>query len=348
MYPAGKATGTLSDFLKFAQALVPKKGELSPLFDKAETLDELFSPSLYYSDQKTARICHGFWTDELGVPVLWHNGGTVGSTSWLAFSRETGTGMVILTNQSDEAVYNCGLLPLVFGKYTPDTTKESAADISGVYANQRSCYKGYAKLYSLFGTMQLISDKKGGYTVPGTDYTFLSTGKNRYLMDMGLKQFVTFKDTDDKGRTILEMAGSDYIQINGYGMIAKFSALILFVIAAFYSLILLLLKLITFLRHKKARPMDGYRILLNSSVVASLALFVYIALRLFMTNSAMYVQIGWSLIVCAILAVIPVLYLLLLILRWKQLDCTKKAKAGLIINGIMGIIMTANVIYWII
>lgn len=107
------ATGTLGDFVKFAKAFIPKEGGASPLFENTATLDEMLSPTLYYADNMTARICHGFWTDQLGVPVLWHDSRTVGSTSWFAFDQESGTGIVTLTNQSGESIYTCGLLPLV-------------------------------------------------------------------------------------------------------------------------------------------------------------------------------------------------------------------------------------------
>ncbi|MDF2673426.1 MAG: hypothetical protein K0R09_1691, partial [Clostridiales bacterium] len=89
LYPAGMATGTISDFVKFAQAFLIKKGEKPPLFEKMETLEEMLSPSLFFADGVTARNRHGFWTDELGVSVLWHNGGTLGSSSWFAFDPES-------------------------------------------------------------------------------------------------------------------------------------------------------------------------------------------------------------------------------------------------------------------
>lgn len=111
------ATGTIEDFVKFGQAFVPADGEVSPLFKKRETLDEMQSPTLYYADGQTARNCHGFWTDEYSVPLLWHNGGTAGSTSWFAYNMETGVGVVILTNQAAESVYTTGILPMVFGTY---------------------------------------------------------------------------------------------------------------------------------------------------------------------------------------------------------------------------------------
>lgn len=347
LYPAGNATGTLSDFAKFAQALVPKEGESSPLFQNAATLNEMLSPSLYYSDRKTARNCHGFWTDELGVPVLWHDGGTVGSSSWLAFNRETRTGIVILTNQNEEAVYNCGLLSLVFGKYHPAACTEKSANISGLYVNERSCFKGYAKLYSLFGIMQLASNTNGRYTISGTNNSFTCIGSNKYLMDMGLKQFTVFTGTAKNGGTILELPGSDYIPVNGYIFLIKIIALLLFVITTLYSLILLIIRLVGLIKHKRPHPLDTYQILTNFSVIAAFTLFIYIALRLFMTNSTLYVHIRWSLAVCTVLAFLPVIFAAQLVIQWRMLDCTIKTKAGLIINCILSLIMTANVLYWI-
>ncbi|MBU5439028.1 beta-lactamase family protein [Tissierella sp. MSJ-40] len=47
LYPAGIATGTINDFIKFGQAFLTAEEEKSLLFEKRETLDEMISPSLF-------------------------------------------------------------------------------------------------------------------------------------------------------------------------------------------------------------------------------------------------------------------------------------------------------------
>lgn len=347
LYPAGMATGTIEDFIKFAGAFVPKEGETSKLFQSNDTLNTMLSPSLYYSDGTCARNCHGFWTDELGVSVLWHNGGTVGSSSWFAFDPISGTGIVILTNQSGESVYNGGLLPYVFGNYEAKKNVENRTDISGTYVSTRSCFKGYTKLYSLFTIMELEKDDHGGYRIPGINATAINTGAKSYLMDIGgRKQFMIYSDTDENGRDILQFPGSDYIKINGHGVLGRQVLLLLLVVAVLYSLVSLVISIISYVKNKKFGKLDGYHIILYLSVIIVMILFAYIAITLFGSYSVLFESIQWSLIVIAILSLIPIAYVILLVIKWKSIGSTRREKIKLIINCIIGFIMTFNVFNW--
>lgn len=350
LYPSGMATGTLTDFIKFAQAFLPAEGNVSPLFTKVETLKQMLSPSLTYIDGETPRICHGLWTDQLGVPVLWHDGGTLGSSSWFAFDKESGTGIVTLTNQKEESIYNCGLLPIVFGKYDNSKADGTSSDISGIYVNTRSCFLGYTKLYSLFNTMEISKNNEGSYTVnSGVDTTITGISKDSYLMDMGgEKQFILFKTSDKKGANVLQMVGADYVQINGYGLLAKLGLLLLFVITSLYSFIILLLKALQLLRRKPSQPLDTYRMLVNISAITQLVLFFLIAAKLLMTETPLYQDVHWMLLVGTGLAALPISYAVILIIKWRGLNTSKKTKIGLIVNCIMGLIVSFNMLYWII
>ncbi len=346
LYPAGMATGTLSDFVKFARAFAPDEGVSSLLFQKADTLGEMLSPTLYYNDEETGRNCHGFWTDELGVPVIWHNGGTLGSSSWFALDPKTGTGIVILTNQSDESVYNCGLLPLVFGKHGSETGAESE-DISGMYVSARTCFEGYAKLYSMLCLMQLTSEGEGIYSIPGTNNTVTSMNTGSYVMELeGRKQFILQTATAVDGHTLLQIPGQDYIEVNGYVVIAKYILLLLFIFAALYSIFALIFRIIGLLRHRNMQQtMRGYKDVVNFAVVSSAMIFVSISMTLF-SETPMFSTIQWSLMFNALLALIPIAYAVSLAIKWKNLDCSKKEKAKLIGTGVVGLIMTINVIFW--
>lgn len=346
LYPAGMATGTISDFVKFAQAFAPAEGENAALFEKAETLSEMLSPSLYYADGRTARNCHGFWTDELGVPVLWHNGGTLGSTSWFAFNVESGTGVVIFTNQSSEWVYTCGILPMVFGEMKQVANTDYERDLSGMYVSARTCFKGFAKPYIMACYMQLVTSEGGGYKVPGVNYTFTDIGASSYVMDVGgVKQYIVQVDTIKNGTKVLQLPGTDYTQVNGYGVIAQYILLLLFVIAVLINLVALPVNLIGVIRRRKNRPLIGYRIAVNSAVLISVSMFVYIAITLF-GNGAIFRMIQWGLILNAACALVPIVYIIAVLMKWRKIEATKKQKVGLILCGIGGLIMTINVFYW--
>ena len=347
LYPAGMATGTISDFVKFGQALLVSKVEKSPLFEKRKTLDEILSPSLIFVDGVTPRNYHGFWTDELGVDVLWHNGGTIGSSSWFAFDQQSSTGMIILTNQAGEFVYNCGLLPKVFGKYEGDRGIVAAEDISGIYVSSRTCFKGFAKPYNLVSIMRVVSKGDGVYSVPGTHRTISAIGQGSYLLDEGgLKQFVIYASVGEEGHTVLQLPASDFMKVNGYGLIAKYGLLVLFILAAFYGFSALIISLIGFIKGK--RPfgiIEKYCAIVNASVTTTAIMFIYMWIKLF-SGFALFEEVLWSIILNGILALVPVACSAILLKKWKKLNCTKKEKVKLIITCISGFIMTVNVIYW--
>ncbi|HZW03612.1 MAG TPA: serine hydrolase domain-containing protein [Anaerolineaceae bacterium] len=347
LYPAGMATGTLGDFIKFGQAFLTPNGEKSPLFADRKTLAEMLSPSLFYADGKTARNAHGFWTNQLGVPVLWHNGGTKGSTAWFTLDPESGTALVTFTNQPHEWVYNCGLLPLVFGTYADGAGSASSEDISGVYVAARTGFKGFAKPSSLFSMMELTSNGEGGYSIPGLENSLTPLGNGAYLLQMGgLKEDIVFESTDEAGRTVLQYPGLDYIEVNGSGVIAEFVLLLLFILAGLYGFFALLIGFIGLLRHTRVPGiLEQLRTLVHVSVLLVVGMFVFITVTL-LSNAPMWTDVQWSLVLNGLLALVPVAYAVLLAVKWKKLNCTAKERVKLAAAGIAGLVMTTNVIFW--
>ena len=107
--------------------------------------------------------------------------------------------------------------------------------------------------------MQFSPDGKGGYKVPGPNYTLNSIGANSYLMDMGgLKQFVFYVDTTEDGRMVLQSPGSDYVEVNGKVVILKY-VLLLFIVAALYGLVVFSIDMACSIKHKKLHLVVGYR-----------------------------------------------------------------------------------------
>ena len=117
LYPAGKATGTISDLRKFAMALIPDENGSSPLFQKVETLAGMFTPSNYYSDGKTPSCYHGLWADpECNNKVAQHTGSTIGSVSILKNDIDAGVGAIVMVNQPDAIDYILDMPSLIFEK----------------------------------------------------------------------------------------------------------------------------------------------------------------------------------------------------------------------------------------
>ncbi len=164
LYPAGMCTSTLEDFAKFGRALLTKE---SLLFENAETWEALFTPSLYAGDSDSAANYHGFWVLPYGVEVIGHGGNTAGCSSYLAINLESGTGMVVMTNQANEMVYNGEMLELFFGQFeVEEWFDEGREDWEGIYRPARTMRKGPFKIMSL--SFMMGEPEAEEYWVAGT------------------------------------------------------------------------------------------------------------------------------------------------------------------------------------
>ncbi len=156
LYPAGMATGTLNDFLAFASALVQDSKLGSPLFKEAETLEKLYQPSSYFGDSGVGINSHGFWTGFYKVRTLGHGGNTAGCSSVLQFDPISGIGVVVMTNQSAEKIYNAEMMPLIFGKFEDSDLAGYNTEIpAGFFRPARTTIDGpFALLSSNLVTME--------------------------------------------------------------------------------------------------------------------------------------------------------------------------------------------------
>lgn len=341
LYPAGMATGTLDDFVKFAQAFAPAKGKKSPLFSKSETLDEMRSPTRYYADDETARNCHGFWTGMQNVPILWHNGGTVGSTSWFAYNIETGVGTVILTNQSEESIYTCGILPKVFGESYFSTTRDKK-DISGTYLSLSTCMTGVAKPLRLFSYLMIGKPIDGKYAQEGL--LLASMGDDKYFFTIDGMDYTFFAREAENGDKILELPGADYVKVNPLSFYLQILLLVLFVVAAVYSLFGMFSLLIRKLRHKKCALLL-LRFVNHAATLVSFCLMLEVQLTL-ISGYPMFADIKGAVMANAICMLVPIVYVVILFLHYKKADMTKGEKVSVMANAVAGLIMSANILYF--
>lgn len=146
LYPAGMCTSTLDDFERFAAALLR---EDSVLLERAETWEELFSPSAYFGETDIPLNCHGFWMVPFGVQTVGHGGNTAGCSSYLLLDRENQIGVVVMTNQSGEKIYNRDMMELVFGAYERSKYTDDNEIPPGGFRTARTVRKGPFKIMSL-------------------------------------------------------------------------------------------------------------------------------------------------------------------------------------------------------
>ena len=250
LYPAGACVGTLHDFATFGQAFVSKE---NPLFKKEETRREMFEPTSHYTDSNISKNCHGLWTLEYGVQVLSHAGNTMGCSSNLVFDPISNTGMVIMTNEPGETIFNYGLPKVLYGSIKNskgiDTSGISSDDISGFYIQKRNISEGMGKFQQYLGGILPIKkaarDKYSlnlfGFSIGETN--IFKIGKNSYLMDNGngLEMFM-HKSKTKANDNRLEMMSTDYVAHKSNK--SMFLFLCLAILLGIISLILLVGKFI--------------------------------------------------------------------------------------------------------
>lgn len=129
LYPAGSTAGTLGDLLTFSQAITPNEDIPCPLFEKQETMELLYTATSFYGSSNIANNYHGLFASYYGVETLGHGGNTFGCSTMLQFNPDTGIGMVVMTNQAHEQVYNYDMYELIFAKFSDSELAKIERDI---------------------------------------------------------------------------------------------------------------------------------------------------------------------------------------------------------------------------
>ena len=172
MYPAGMCTSTLEDFETFAMALLDRE---SPLFADPATYDVFVSPSDYFGDTDIPLNHHGMWAEAYySTHVIGHGGNTIGCSARLLLDLGSGVGMVVMTNQSGEMVFNYDLPELVFGECGYESL-----DFTGHMYSCRTTFHGPLKLNRLLstysvtpagfeGTLYVLSESNGVTKITAT------------------------------------------------------------------------------------------------------------------------------------------------------------------------------------
>lgn len=144
-YPAGAATGTIADMIRYGQALVD---DSAPLFEHPETQAEMLTGTTFYGTSDIPACCHGFWCSEYSVRVYGHSGGTRFGQANLEFDPVTKVGYAVMVNEPNGNWYLSSLPNLVFGYLDAEkygTADAPAADLPGYYLPARSIYRGMLK-----------------------------------------------------------------------------------------------------------------------------------------------------------------------------------------------------------
>lgn len=327
LYPAGMCTGTLGDFAAFAQALLPADGDQSPLFEKDTTLDEMLSPTEYYGDTDVSSNCHGFWTMMYSVPVLGHGGNTVGCSSNLQIDMESGVGVVVMTNQQNENIYNYEMMELIFGSFEDSEYADYNSNVPrGSFRSARTITEGPLSLYSFRHFKMEQSD---------------------------LKSFWVYTENDGIEKII--MPYGDMLRVSTMECAVMIGLMSLLILGTIYSVITLIAGgvILAPIQRRKLRkqglPRDIYPFRKWNYLACAMQLLLLANIALLAVQAYAYAPSAhyiWQFVLCGILGLAMAAYISLLVIRWKTLDCTKKEKAKYVITALFMSTSIIAILYW--
>ena len=156
LYPAGRAVSTLTDFRMFARAVLTK----DKLLLQEKTWELLFMPTDDFGTTQIPKNMHGFWMASYGIPVYGHGGNTMGCSANLLLDVKDGVGVVVMTNQAYEEIYNVQMPELVFGTYDRSAYIKEEMIPKGIYRTARTDRRGPFKWMSLSYKMGEVDDSQ--------------------------------------------------------------------------------------------------------------------------------------------------------------------------------------------
>ena len=276
IYPAGSCTSTMGDFLTFTQALLFQD---TVLFESADTWNELFSPTNYYGDSDILSNCHGFWVIPFAQTVVGHGGNTAGCSSNLLINLESGVGVVVMTNQSQESVYNDDMMELIFGEFENEQYFSEERELpTGVYRPARIIRKGPMKFFSL-------SYQVGEWD---TDEFWVHSIEN--------------------GVDKVSYSYSDYVSVPSYVFIGEMVLFLSWIVATLFSLICLVGKGIGWAINKiRRRKRTGQLLRKWSTLSCALQIVLLMILLAIMVQVSAYATSDsycWMFALCGVIAIV--------------------------------------------
>jgi CubicO group peptidase (beta-lactamase class C family) len=354
-YPAGLAIGTISDFRKFGMALLPDENGASPLFEKAETLSEMYVPTKYFFDGVTAANCHGFWHEVLlQNNVIGHSGNTLGCSSRLLIDPVAGVGAVVMTNQYDEQVYNYKMMISEIFCEKDIRIKDNLPEddgVTGIYYFSQGFTKGIYRIRSTLGMMNVIKNKDGGISataalpIDDVEIPLVQVEPGVYKFTKGEIIMLLYANKDSNGNVrSLSWGIAEIIRTSWGALIFDFFLLLSLVVAGIYGLIALIIMLIRKSRKRK-QPMAVLRAAVCGSVIAALINFMVLNFWPSSSITTFASTLNTHCILFILFALIPVAYTVFLVVKFKSPDADKKQKRRLITSAVMGLLMTFSVVF---
>ena len=327
LYPVGRATGTLSDFQKFAQALLSRK----TLFTRSETWDKLYTGTSYYPGTDIVRNAHGFWASKFGVTVLGHGGNTNGFSSYLLLDLKDGIGQVIMTNQGVEEIYNDGMPELIFGKRPTASAETQKKFEPGYYQILRNFNQGPFSLYQLFPGNLLHMKKPSSERMDRSFWTIYKSGN---------------------GKTRIATPVSDFEKVPDWEIWTRFGLIALAALSVVYALGNLLVRSVLVLyrlvfgkeKSKQNRTWKWWHILTAAGVVAAACNLLLLLLSSSATDLSIIAQ--WRYILFAGLGLFLAGCSVYPLFSKTRKDLGKGRLFLTVLTSLSALTIVANILYW--
>ncbi len=345
LYPAGSAGGTIADLAAFAKAFLCESKDC-PLFEKEDTLDIMLSPSLYFSDGTTPRMCHGIFFADYGSGLYGHGGNTEGFSSQLELDLENKTGIVLMTNKQGDSIYTDKLIETLYGSYSMPTDDDSGfekIDLSGHYKMGRSTYgAGALKILGFFRDDLELRENGDSYALIQGDFqvgTVEQISDNGAIMELitGSKNYIFLK-TDSKGNiaALESFHAIDYRKVSDSKYSAEYVSIIILIASAAVMIVLFVIHII---RLRKFKNDYLYRFKLIEMLAGLAVLVMTIDMAIAVILFSVFAVQG------IILSVLAAAEVVLIVMCWL---CKSKPerKIILIIESVCTLIMIAGILYW--
>lgn len=286
LYPAGMATGTLNDLRRFVSGLMDLD---SGLFQKAETYQELFSPTRYYDEaEHYPYIAHGFWAHYFQDGLYYgHGGNTAAHSAYVLLQPETRDYLIIMTNQKDEFVYTVDLPTALLGKFEPQNSEKFAAEPATyqLVSARNNLVSSFTPLMTILNRTTFTFEEQQ-LNVFG--YETEPVAENIYWLD-GL---LYSKQTDQDGQTKVLTTYSEYIEIPKARTYLQLGLMVIWGSALLAMIVLPVVLVVRKFRRKAFdwRKLVTFLLLLLSNL--SVALLLYQALQLVSKQWLIYTASG--------------------------------------------------------
>lgn len=345
LYPAGGACGTIGDLALFTKAFLSDSATC-PLFDQATTLDEMLSASLYFSDGKTPRLCHGLMTEKVGLTTIGHGGNTEGFTSLIQFDPKEKTGFVMMINKQMDRIYQSELMNVLYQPVDFSSLKTEnfhQYEFSGTYNITGGTFEtGCFSLYHFFNDKFEVKKQNGTYagSLGVTEVEQISDNAALFKLITGSENLVFLK-TDDNGKFVgFENECFDFIKISSFEYYSGWTVFILMCVGLLLMVILAVKHFVSMKKDQwqEDRTFMRMEILMN---FMGLMMVICICLMLKMNMASELVRM----ILCISIAILTVALWALNVISWMKKPKIQPC-VSLIVETLCSTFITVGVIYW--